>query len=75
MSHNPGKEHGEWQKAKDERKLKNKQQKDANSSCPIAPKKPKKLQCSAEMRAALCTTFQIEPDDFDERIAESQDFQ
>jgi hypothetical protein len=55
--------------------LKYKQQKDANSSCPTAPKKPKKLQCSAEMRATFCTTFQIDTDDFDEKIAESQDFQ
>ena len=76
MPHNPGKGHEEWQKAKDARKLKYKQQKNPNSpSCPTVPKKPKKLQCSSEMRAALCTTFQIEPDDFDEKIAQSQDFQ
>ena len=76
MPCNPGKGHEEWQKAKDARKLKYKQQKNSNSPfCPTASKTPKKLQCSSEMRAALCTTFQIEPDDFDEKIAESQDFQ
>jgi hypothetical protein len=76
MPHNPTTGHEEWQKAKDARKLKYKQQKNPNSpSCPTAPKKPKKLQCSSEMRAARCTTFQIEPEGFDEKIAESQDFQ
>ena len=63
-------------KAKDARKLKYKQQKNSNSpSYPTAPKKPKKLQCSSEMRAALCTTFQIESENVDEKIAENQDFQ
>ena len=58
MPHNPGKRHEEWQKAKDARKLKYKQHKNANSpSCPTAPKKSKKLQCSLEMRAALAQHF------------------
>ena len=76
MTHSPGKGHDEWQKVKDARKQKYKEQKAAKSSgSNNATKSKKKLSCNSEMRATLCITFQIEPEDFDEKISASKDFQ
>ena len=76
MTHTPDKGHDEWKKAKDARKQKYKEQKGSKSSSSNnSTKSKKKLSCTSEMRAALCTSLQIEPEEFDEKISASEDFQ
>ena len=76
MTHTPDKGHDEWKKAKDARKQKYKEQKGSKTSgSNNTTKSKKKLSCTSEMRAALCTSLQIEPEDFDEKISASEDFQ
>ena len=75
MTHTP-QGHDEWKKAKDARKQKYKEQKGSKSSSSNnSTKSKKKLSCTSEMRAALCTSLQIEPEEFDEKISASEDFQ
>ena len=72
----PGKEHDEWQKAKDSGKQKHREEKDTKlSGSNNATRVKEKRSCNSGMKAALYTTFQKEPEDFDEKISASQDIQ